>query len=181
MALAERFVKLLAFIGAWIESFSNASKRKDLACAVFAGVALPTAYFGLLRISVFGRINPPSFTKIATALLLSLSCYLAASLLAIRLKSLRRVVPSWMFIAVMGSAVLVVVGGVWMRPAILRLSLAEVISDKLLDALGTIIGLSIFTLPFTAVVYYAGSIVRAIGRWHDGEGGRVSILGEGRG
>jgi hypothetical protein len=181
MALAQGFEKLLASIGARIQAFSGESKRVDLACATVAGIALPAAVFGLLRISVLGRINPPGFTKIATAILLSLSCYLVASLLIIWLKSLRRIVPSWVFIAVMGSAILVVVGGLWMRPAILRLSLAEIASDKLPDALGTIVGLSTFTLPLTAVVYYAGSIVRAIGRWHNGDGRRVSILGGGRG
>ena len=181
MALAQAFEKLLAYVGARIQSFSSDPKRVDLAGAVVAGIALPTAVFGLLRISVLGRINPPSFSKITTATLLSLSCYLLASLLIIWLKNLRRVLPSWVFVAVVGSAILVVAGGVWMRPAVLRLSLAEIVSDKLPDALGTIIGLSIFTLPFTAVVYYIGSILRALGRWHNGEGRRVSITEEGRG
>jgi hypothetical protein len=181
MSLAEQFEKLLAYIGARILSFSSDRKRVDLACAVVAGIALPAAFFGLLRISIFGRINPPSFAKIATATLLCLSCYLVASLLVVWLKSLRRVMPSWVWIAVLGSAILVITGGIWMRPAILRLSLAEIVSDKLPDALGTTFGLSVFTLPFTAVVYYADSIVRAVGRWHTGDGRRVSIIEEGRG
>ena len=168
MALAEKLEKLLAYFGAGILSFSNDQKRVDLACAVVAGIALPATFFGLLRISIFGRINPPSFAKIATATLLSLSCYLVASLFVMWLRSLRRVVASWLWIAVMGSAILVVAGGIWMRPAILRLSLAAIVSDKLPDALGTIIGLSFFTFPFTAVVYYADSIVRAVGRWRNG-------------
>lgn len=180
MASAQEFERLLAYVGARIQTFSGEPMRVALACAAVAGIALPAVFFGLLRISAFGRINPPNFIKVVTATLLCLSCYLAASLLVIWLKSLGRAVPSWVLIAVTGSVILVVVGGIWMRPAILRLPLAEIASDKLPDALGTMVGLSVFTLPFTAVVYYAGSIVRAIGRWHNGDGRRVSILGGGR-
>jgi len=63
-----------------------------------------------------------------------------------------------MLIAFLGSTVLVISGGIWSRPEILQFPLSE-LSEKLRDALGVIIGVSIFTLPFTAVVHYADTIV----------------------
>jgi hypothetical protein len=180
MSVISGFEKLLAQICESIQSFSSDRTRVDLACAVVAGVSLPAAFFGFLRISVLARINPPSLTRIATTILFCVACYLTAALLVIWVKSLRRIVPSWMLIAILGSTVLVISGGIWSRPEILQFPLSE-LSEKLRDAVGVIIGVSIFTLPFTAAVHYSDAIVRTIGKWHNGEDNSLSIMGKKRG
>jgi hypothetical protein len=96
--------------------------------------------------------------------------------------ALRRMLPSWILIAVFGSTTFVmirllpaIVNG-WSGPTVTEPSLAGYITTEISAARSVIILLSIITLPITALVYYADSIIRGAKRWHDSEKVPDSIL-----
>lgn len=89
-------------------------------------------------------------------------------------------------IALLGALLVVVSAGAWRfytnavssnaTPTTL-VKIVDFIRDKARDGLGVFVVLSLFTLPITASVYYAGSIVTAVRRWHNGPE-PISILGK---
>ncbi len=106
------------------------------------------------------------------------SCYLAAALLLILVRAHRTSALSWFFVVVVGSFILAIFADVWRNPEIWQLSAYDHIFIHLRDALERAVWLSLFTLPFAALVKYSGSIVRAVGRWHNGRDYSLSISGK---
>ena len=160
-----------------IEKFSADRLSVIVGCALAAGLSIPIAWFSLLRISVLWRINTPSWTFIIKSALVCISCYMAAALLLILAKAHRKTTFSWIFVAVLGSFILAI-SDVWQSPASMPLTASDFISGPVKDLLEKTLWLSLFTMLFTALVRYSGSIVRALTCWHTGRDYSLSILGE---
>lgn len=111
-----------------------------------------------------------------TVALICVSCYMAVALLIILAKAHRKLAHDWLVVVVVGSFILVIFAGVWRKPEIWRLPAYDLISVHLIDALEKTHWLSLFTLPFAALVKYSGSMVRAVSRWHNGRHYPLSIL-----
>jgi hypothetical protein len=97
---------------------------------------------------------------------------------------LRRMVPNCILIAVAGSLLLVcieitpgVIGG-WYDAHRAELSLSEYLSNELQAARSVVVVFSLVALPVSAITYYAGSIVKAALRWHNGANESLSIYQE---
>jgi hypothetical protein len=154
-----------------IERFSENRIRVDLWSAIAAGLC--AGICTSLEDALDHPVNPSLYAK---SLILSTAAYLmVAWLLRLSLfQSVRRVVPSWLIIALVGSTLFVVmdlapaviVG--WTRPQRIEQSLAMYISHELYAAGVVIVFFAIITIPITALVYYAAGIVRAAKTWHDG-------------
>jgi glucan phosphoethanolaminetransferase (alkaline phosphatase superfamily) len=178
MSVTDRIESMLGALGDTIEKFSDDRMRVIVGCSLAAGLSIPVAWFGFLRISVMWRINTPSWAFILTFALVCVSCYMAAALLLILAKAHRKFALSWLFVVALGSFILAVFADVWGNPEIWRLSTYDLISVPLRDALERTVWLSLFTLPFAALVKYSGGIVRAVKRWHSGRDYALSILGK---
>lgn len=174
----------------WIESFSHNSVRVDMVSAAAAGGGLCATGLVLLKASTLGRVNPLDFSDVASFVLITAMPYLIAALIThwLWIKPLRRMIPSWVMIALLGSLLIVLSAGTlsfytkavaWSDPTTMYETLEAFIADKVKDGLGVFVALSLFTLPITAAVYYAGSIVKAVRRWHKGAE-PPSILGNQR-
>lgn len=172
----------------WIESFSRNSTRVDMVSAASAGVGLSATCLILLKASTLGRVNPLDFSDVASLVLITVMPYLVAGLVIhwLWFKPLRRMLPSWVMIALLGSLLIVLSAGTlsfytkavtWCDPTTIYETLGAFITDKAKDGLGVFVVLSLFTLPITAAVYYAGSIVRAVRHWYNGAEPPPSILG----
>ena len=172
----------------WLRSFSRNSTRVDMVSAAAAGGGLSATCLILLKAatclillkaSTLGRVNPLDFSDVASLILIAMMPYLVAGLVIhwLWIKPLRRLIPSWVMIALLGSLFIVLSAGVlsfytkavaWSDPATMYETLEAFITDKAKDGLGVFVALSLFTLPITAAVYYTGSIVRVMRRWHTG-------------
>ena len=75
-------------------------------CAIATGLSIPFAKFGLRRVSVMRWINPPSWRYILTVTLICMVSYLAAGLIVVGVKWLRRASFSWLLVATFGSMIL---------------------------------------------------------------------------
>jgi hypothetical protein len=106
------------------------------------------------------------------------SCYMAAVLLLALVKSHGKIALDWFFVVVSGSFILAIFADAWRDPEIWRLSAYDLIFVHLRDALERTVWLSLFTLPFAAIVKYSGGIVRALRRWHNGQDYSLSISGK---
>ena len=155
----------------------SATNRLDLASAVAAGAGLSVLGVVLLNASFLRRLNPLDFIDVARLVLIATMPYLIAALIIhwVWIKPLRRVLPTWLMIACLGSLLMVVSAGAlsfYMKAvassAPTLQTLPDFIGDKVKDGLGVFVALSLLTLPITATVYYAGSIVRAFRRWKSG-------------
>lgn len=186
----ERQVSPTNRLDEWIESSSRNSARIDMASAATAGGGLSATCLVLLKASTLDRVNPLDLSDVASLVLITVIPYLVAALVIHWLwtKPLRRMIPSWVIIALLGSLFIVLSAGAlsfytkavaWSDPATMYDTLEAFIADKAKDGLVVFIALSIFTLPITAAVYYAGSIVRVVRRWHTGAE-PPSILGKQR-
>ena len=174
-------------LGDWFESCSRNSACVDMASAAAAGGGLSATGLVLLKASTLGRVNPMDFSDVASLMLITTIPYLVAALVTHWLwtKPLRRLIPSWVMIALLGSLFIVLSAGAlsfytkgaWSEPAMMVGTLEAFIADKAKDGLVVFVALSIFTLPIAAAVYYAGSIVRAVRRWHNDAEKPPSILG----
>lgn len=178
MSVIDRVETMLGALGEKIEDFSNERVRVIVGCSLAAGLSIPIAWFGFLRISVMWRINTPSRAYMLTFALACVSCYMAAALLLILVKAHRKFALSWLLVVVSGSFILAVFADVWRNPELWQLSAYELISVHLRDALERTVWLSLFTLPFAAIVKYSGSVVRGVRRWHNGRDYALSILGK---
>jgi hypothetical protein len=172
-----RIESMLSALAEKIESFSSDRMRVIVGCSLAAGLSIPVAWFGFLRISVLWRINTASWAFMLTFALACVSCYMAAGLLVILVKAHRKIALSWFLVVVLGSFILAIFAGAWRNPEIWQLSAYDLISVHLRDALERTVWLSLFTLPFAAVVKYSGGMVRAVKRWHTGRDYSLSILG----
>ena len=163
----------------WIAWLQSSTTRVDLVSALAAGFGLSLMGLVLLNISVLRRTNPMDFFDAARIVLRVTIPYLIAGLIIhwTWTKSLRRVLPGWLMIACLGSWLLVVSTGAWSfytdavasnTPANMLQTLPDYIRDRMKDALAGFVVLSLLTLPVTATVYYADSIVRAVRLWHTG-------------
>ena len=178
MPIVDRIESMLGALGGKIENFSSDRLSVIVGCALAAGLSIPITWFGFLRISVLWRINTPSWVLMLTFALACVSCYMAAALLLILAKAHRKFALSWLLVVAVGSFILTVFADVWRNPEIWRLSAYELMSVHLRDALERTVWLSLFTLPFAAIVKYSGSIVRGIRRWHNGRDYALSIVGK---
>jgi hypothetical protein len=127
-----------------------------LACAFVAGLSIPTAWFGFLRLSVMWPINTPSWRFIMTRTLACLGGYLSVGLLFIAIRAVRTHALSWVLLSVCGAFVLAIVD-TFLGLTIAQLSFSELLLIHFRDALGTTFWLSLFTLPISALVYYSTS------------------------
>ena len=178
MSVIDRIESMLGALGEKIEKFTDDRLSVIIGCSLAAGLSIPIAWFGFLRISVMWRINTPSWAFMITFALACVSCYMAAALLLILAKAHRKVALSWVLVVVLGSFILAIFADVWRNPELWRLSAYDLISVHLRDALERTVWLGLFTLPFAAVVKYSGSIVRAVKRWHTGHDYSLSISGK---
>lgn len=128
------------------------------ACAIVAGLSIPTAWFGLLRLSILWPINTPSWRFILTWTLICLGSYMGAGLLVIAIPPVRTRAFSWVLLTVCGAFVLAIVY-TFQRLPISQLSFNELVLIHFRDALGTTLWLSLFTLPISALVYYSASFL----------------------
>lgn len=154
-----------------IERFSENRIRVDLWSAIAAGLC--AGICTSLEDALDHSVNPSLYAK---ALILSTAAYLTVAwLLHLSLfQSVRRVVPSWLIIAFLGSALFVVMDLApavikgWTRPHRIEQSLVKYLSNELYAAGVVIVFFTLITMPITALVYYAADIVRAARTWHDG-------------
>jgi hypothetical protein len=174
-------------LGEWIESVPRNSAYVDMASAAAAGGGLSATGLLVLKASTLGRINPMDFSDLASLMLITTIPYLVAALVIhwFWTKPLRHWIPSWVMIALLGSLFIVLSAGAlsfytkagaWSESAMIYTTLEAFIADKAKDGLGVFVALSIFTLPIAGAVYYAGSIVRAVRRWHNDSEKPPSIL-----
>ena len=154
----------------WLEWFSSNTVRVDMTSAAAAGAGLCMTGLVLLKASMLDRVDPLDLGGLAYLVLLTMMPYLAAGLIIHSLwnKSLRHAIASWIMIALLGSMFVVVSAGVWRfyTNGLAFETVADFILDKAKDGLGVFVVLSLFTLPITAAVYYAESIVRRVRRWY---------------
>jgi hypothetical protein len=135
-------------------------KRVDLAVAAAAGLAV---VFPLYQIFLLPEIcDSPELTPVeAVALPAALASYLSVPLLRGR-RGARSV---WLWTPVMGSMLTAV--------ALYRL---VVLKDWGPAQFAMVwLALCVWTLPFAAAVYYTGTIVRGVRRWHEGRKEDLSI------
>lgn len=158
-----------------IEKFSENRRKVDLWSAVAAGLCI-----GMLRYLFHGLDHSESLSFYAGELIQAVGSYFTVAYLFNRVgKVLPKVIPSWMVIASLGSALYIVVDlalPVIRRWAYVEQSFAEYFSYELYVAGFLIVSLTLITMPITALIYYAGSIVRGLIAWHNGPE-TPSILG----
>ena len=174
MSVIDRVESLIDAVGTTIENFSDDRLRVIVGCSLAAGLSIPIAWFGFLRISVLWRINTPSWTFMLTIALVCISCYMAAGLLSILAKAHRTIASDWILVVVLGSLILAIFD-VW---SLRRYFAYDLIFVYLRDTLERTVWLSLFTTPFAAAVKYSGSIVRGLKRWQNGQDYSLSISAE---
>ena len=174
MSFIDRIESMLGALGKKIENFSNDRTRVTIGCSLAAGLSIPVAWFGFLRISVMWRINTPSWTFMLTFALVCISCYMAVGLLSLLAKAHRTIASDWILVVVLGSLILAIFD-VWSSPELRRYFAYDLIFVYLRDTLERTVWLSLFTTPFAAAVKYSGSIVRGLKRWHNGQDYSLSI------
>jgi branched-subunit amino acid ABC-type transport system permease component len=162
-----------------IEWLQGHHARIDLTSAVAAGAGLSLMGVVLLNVSYLRTVNPQHFSDVAKLVAIATIPYLIAGLIVrwLWVKPLRRILPSWLMIACLGSLLIVISAGAlsfYMKtvassaPASTLQTLSDFTRDKVKDGLATFVALTLLTLPITATVYYSGSIVRAVRRWQKG-------------
>jgi hypothetical protein len=94
---------------------------------------------------------------------------------------LRRMIPNCILIAFAGSLLLVcveitpgIIGG-WYDPRRVDVSLLDYLAHELQAARSVVVLFSLVALPVSAITYYAGTIVEAARRWHNGADEPLSI------
>ena len=154
----------------WLEWFSSNNARVDMASAAAGGAGLCLTGLVLVKVSILDRVDPVDLRGLAYLVLLTTIPYLAAGLIVhlFWTRSLRRSIPSWIMIALLGAMFVVVFAGSWSfyTKGLPFETLADFIRDRMKDGLGVFVILSLFTLPITAGVYYAERMVRGIKRWY---------------
>lgn len=164
------------------EAFTSNSKRVEVASALAASLGIS----GLVcLISAVDQDSPFDLRRCVSFVLLSVASYSAVALLLHRFWTglLKRLIPIWILIAFFGSALLVSIVGIdtgiffWKSPQRMERTLIEFVSVQMESLQILFILVLCITLPITATVYYAGSIVRVVRRWHNGAEKPPTILG----
>jgi|GEM_PF-7092496 len=127
-----------------------------LACAIVTGIAIPTAWFGFLRLSVMWPINTPSWRFITSWTLICVGSYLSVGLIFIAIRAVRTFGFNWALLSVCGGLVLAIIY-TFKRLPISQLNFNDLLLIHFRDALGTAFWLSLITLPISALVYYSTS------------------------
>jgi len=162
-----------------IEWLHGNDARLALGSALAAGAGLSLMGVALLNVSYLRTVNPLHITDVAKLVLLATIPYLVAALVInwLWIKRLRRILPSWLMIACLGSLLIVVsVGAVsFFSKAVpssasagMLQTLSDFTRDRLMDGFAIFVALTLLTLPLSATVFYSGSIVKAVRRWRDG-------------
>ena len=136
-------------------------------CALAAGLCV-----GGLNCLVSGLEPDHSFElwHCVRSVLLSVASYTAVALF-IRWRwrgLLKRIVPVWVAIAILGTALLISLVGVyvginsWRSPQRVERSLGEFIAVQVNDFLSLFIVVCVLTLPVTAMVYYARNMITCV-------------------
>jgi hypothetical protein len=140
-------------------------KRVDIEVAIAAGLAV---VFPLYKILTLPEIcESPNLTRReATALLAALASYLSVPLLFGILRGQRDARFVWLWTPVLGSLLCAA-----------TLYCLVVLKDWGLAQFAMVwLALCVWTLPFSAIVYYSRMIIRGIRRWHEGPKENLSIL-----
>jgi peptidoglycan biosynthesis protein MviN/MurJ (putative lipid II flippase) len=140
-------------------------KRVDLEVAVAAGLSV---VFPLYKIFTLPEIcdSPKLALGEAVTLLVTLASYLSAPLLCGLLRGQRGTRFVWLWTAVLGS----------LLSAVALYCLGSRSIDWGLELFAKVwLALCVWTLPFAAVVYYSGMIIRGIWRGHEGPKENLSI------
>lgn len=127
-----------------------------------------------------------NFYHYAKLFLFAVLSYPAAALLLERYwtGSLKRIIPRWILIAILGSLLrealftASIVMSAWAHPQTVSLSWSDFISSEIADTKLFVVFFSILTLPVMAAFHYTGSIVRVVKQWHSGAEKPLSILGK---
>ena len=134
-------------------------------CAIATGLSIPCAWFGMRRVSVMRWINPPSWWYIVTFTRVCLLSYLAAGLIVVGVNRLRRARFSWLLVATLGSMILAVVYKFQLYHGGVSTISSHLFLARVTDALESTLWLSMFTLPFSAAIYYtATALSRKLGK-----------------
>ncbi len=141
-------------------------KRVDLEVAVAAGLAVVFPLYKIFTLpEVCDSPNPLTLGG-AAALLLILASYLSVPLLFGLLRGQRGARFVWLWTAVLGS----------LLSAVALYCLGARSIDWGLERFAKVwLALCVWTLPFAAVVYYSGMIIRGIRRGHEGPQENLSI------
>jgi peptidoglycan biosynthesis protein MviN/MurJ (putative lipid II flippase) len=134
-------------------------KRVDLEVAVAAGLAVVLPLYKIFTLP--GTCDSPNPLTLggAAALLLILASYLSIPLLVGLLRGQRAACFVWFWTAVLGS----------LLSAVVLYCLAPSSKDWGLELSAKVwLALCVWTLPFAAIVYYSGMIIRGIRRWQRG-------------
>ncbi len=128
-----------------------------LACAAVLGLSIPSAHFGLLRISVLWPLNTPTWNRILTYTVVCIVSYLSAALILSAHKMTRKSRFCRVFLSILGSAALALVYTFYRLP-LSEFTRSELLLIHLRDALATAFWLTLFTLPISALFYFAVSL-----------------------
>jgi hypothetical protein len=141
-------------------------KRVDLEVAVAAGLSVVFPLYKILTLpDSCGSTNPLTLGE-AVALLFVLASYLSVPLLFGLLRGQRVARFMWLWTPVLGS----------LLSAVILCCLGSRSIDWGLERAAKVwLVLCVWTLPFAAVVYYSGRIIRGIRRWHVGPKENLSI------
>ena len=139
-------------------------KRVDIEVAFAAGLAV---VFPLYKILTLPEIceSPDLIHREAAALLAALASYMSVPLLFGLLRGQRGARFVWLWTPVLGSLLCAA-----------TLYCLVVLKDWGLAQFAMVwLALCVWTLPFSAIVYYSGMIIRGIRRWHEGPKENLSI------
>lgn len=165
---ASNLKQVLGRLCGMVEAASKCSLAIHLACALAASLCVS---FFLCGTASMGEPQTP-YVRCAWHALFAVMVYMIVALLIQRFwtGTLARVLPNWIPIAVFGSALYLSIliasatTGLW--EAYSRLTkepnLFEFIVEVLDKQRSVLVGLWFITLPITALIYYAGSIVKVV-------------------
>jgi O-antigen ligase len=141
-------------------------KRVDLEVAGAAGLAVVLPLYKIFTLpGTCDSPNPLTLGK-AAVMLLIVASYLSVPLLFGLLLGTRATRFVWLWTPVLGS----------LLSAVVFYCLAYRSEDWGLELSAKVwLALSVWTLPFAAIVYYSGMIIRKIRRWHEGPTENPSI------
>lgn len=178
--LSEWLLSSLSFLAIRVEKFSRDRMLIDQVSSLTAGFCVGIL---LCFISVLGD-ESIDYYHCSKLLILSAASYplIAHSLQRNRAGMARNLIPHWILISILGSFLLVIlltaasVIDEWNHPETALPTWKEFIVMQINIGSFAVVALSILTLPITAVFTFAGSIVAAAKRWHNGAEVSISIL-----
>jgi hypothetical protein len=143
--------------------------RSQIEIAIAAALTLNLPlYWIFTRRDSLGRPNPLTLGEVGT-LLLVLGCYLAVPYVvgSFRKQRVIRAIPIWLWVSFLGAALIVFADD--------ALGITYGIRGGESFTTGWL-GLSLFTLPSTSLVYYSRAIIGLVKKWHTGQRNYPSIL-----